>query len=44
MAEHKHGSMDISGHEKTYNGFVRLVTWGTVACIVILCFLAVTNA
>ncbi len=44
MAEHKHGSMDISGHEKTYNGFVSLVTWGAVACVVILCFLALVNA
>lgn len=44
MAEHQHGSMDISGHEKTYNGFIRLVTWGAGLSIAVLIVLAITNS
>lgn len=44
MAEHKHGSMDITGHVKTYNGFIRMVTWGTILCIVVLIFLAIAKS
>ena len=28
MAEHKHGSVDIKVQEKTFAGFIRMVTWG----------------
>lgn len=44
MAEHKHGSMDITEHEKTFAGFIRLVTWGTCISIGVLIFLALANA
>jgi len=44
MAEHKHGSMDTSVQEKTFAGFIRMVTWGTVISIGILIFLALANA
>lgn len=44
MAEHKHGSMDISAQEKTFAGFIRMVTWGAVISIVILIFMALVNA
>lgn len=35
------GSMDITTQEKTFEGFVRWVTWGIVVCIGILVFLAI---
>ena len=44
MAEHKHGSMDIREQEKTFVGFIRWVTWGTVISIGVLIFLALANA
>lgn len=43
MAEHKHGSMDTKGHEKTFDTFLRFVTWGTVISIALLIFLALAN-
>ncbi len=33
MSEYKHGSMDISGHEKTFEGFIKGAIW--VACLAI---------
>jgi Bacterial aa3 type cytochrome c oxidase subunit IV len=44
MAEHKHGSMDIRGHEKTFAGFIRISTWGAAISIGVLIFMALTNA
>ncbi|MCC5964313.1 MAG: aa3-type cytochrome c oxidase subunit IV [Rhodobacteraceae bacterium] len=44
MAEHKHGSMDTSEQEKTFNGFIRLTIWGAGISIGILVFLALVNA
>jgi hypothetical protein len=44
MAEHKHGSMDIRDHEKTFAGFIRLVTWGAGISIGIVIFMALANA
>lgn len=44
MAEHKHGSMDTSAQEKTFAGFIRLVTWGACISIGILIFMALVNA
>ncbi|MEO1537343.1 MAG: aa3-type cytochrome c oxidase subunit IV [Pseudomonadota bacterium] len=44
MSEHKHGEMDISVQEKTFNGFV---TWSKNVAIVsigILIFLAIFNS
>lgn len=43
MAEYKHGSMDIRNHEKTFNGFVRMVTWGAVIAVCILIFMALVD-
>ncbi len=39
--EHKHGEMDITEQEKTFNGFMRWVVNITIACIVILILLAI---
>lgn len=44
MSEHKHGEMDISGHEKTFAGFV---TWSknvAIFSIAVLIFLAIFNS
>ena len=44
MAEHKHGSLDIKVQEKTFAGFIRMVTWGAGISIGILVFMALVNA
>lgn len=44
MAEYKPGSMDIRVQEKTFAGFVRMVTWGAVIAVLVLIFLALANA
>lgn len=44
MAEHKHGSMDTKEQEKTFAGFIRMVTWGIVISIGALIFMALANA
>jgi Ni,Fe-hydrogenase I cytochrome b subunit len=42
--EHEHGTMDISEHEKTFEGFVRMSIWVVVASIAILVLAALLNA
>jgi hypothetical protein len=44
MAEYKHGSMDITEQEKTFEGFVRWTIYVSVASIAILIFLAIFNS
>lgn len=44
MAEYKPGSMDIRVQEKTFAGFVRMVSWGTIIVVLVLIFLALANA
>lgn len=44
MAEHKHGSMDIEDHEKTFEGFIKATTWVTGISIGVLIFLAIFNS
>ena len=43
MAEHKHGSMDISTQEKTFEGFVKWITNTVIVIIVALILLAIIN-
>ncbi|APZ52832.1 aa3-type cytochrome c oxidase subunit IV [Salipiger abyssi] len=43
MAEHKHGTMDITAQEKTFNGFVKFTIRTVGVIIFILLFLAVFN-
>lgn len=38
--EYKHGSMDTTEHEKTFEGFVKISAWVVVFIILILIFLA----
>lgn len=44
MAEHKHGEMDISVQEKTFDGFMNMATKGTIGIIIFLIFLALIAA
>ncbi|MEP2782170.1 MAG: aa3-type cytochrome c oxidase subunit IV [Pseudoruegeria sp.] len=44
MAEHKHGDMDITVQEKTFAGFIKMVTWGACISIGVLIILAVFNS
>ena len=44
MAKHKHGEMDITEQEKTFNGFTRFAVWTVVIVLAILVFLALANA
>lgn len=44
MAEHKPGSMDITVQEKTFEGFMRMVTRAVILILAILIFLALANA
>lgn len=41
---HEHGSMDITEHEKTFEGFIRVSIWVCVISIGALLFLAVFNS
>lgn len=43
MADHKHGSMDVKEQQKTFDGFIRFVVWGTGISIGILIFIALVN-
>jgi len=42
--EHKHGSMDTTDQEKTFEGFVKFTNYSIVAIIAILIFLALFNS
>jgi hypothetical protein len=44
MADHKHGSMDVKNHEKTFEGFIRASMWVACIAIGILIFMALVNA
>lgn len=44
MAEHEHGTMDISAHETTFVGFVRWTVRVIVASLLVLVFLAIFNS
>ncbi len=40
-AEQKSGGMDITAQEKTFDGFIKLVTWSVVVIIVALVFMGI---
>ena len=44
MSKHEHGSMDIKVQEKTFEGFMGVVTKTTIAAIVVLVFMALVNS
>ncbi|MFS4582018.1 aa3-type cytochrome c oxidase subunit IV [Phaeobacter sp. C3_T13_0] len=41
MADHKHGSMDITVQEKTYNSFLKFTTRFCIATVIFVLFLAI---
>lgn len=41
MADYKHGEMDTTTQEKTFDGFMSMTTKAVIAIIVILLFLAI---
>lgn len=41
MAEHKHGEMDTEVQEKTFEGFMRFVTWTVVVLLVLVVWMAI---
>ena len=41
--EHKHGEMDITTQEKTFDSFMYFVSRGTIVIIVFLILLALAN-
>jgi len=44
MAEHKHGEMDTTVQEKTFEGFVKASAWVAGICILLLILIAMVNA
>ena len=44
MSKHVHGSMDIKVQEKTFEGFITVVTKTTIASILVLVFMALVNS
>lgn len=44
MADYKPGNMDIRAQQKTFDGFIRMVTWGAVICILVLIVMALADA
>jgi len=42
--EHKHGEMDIRHHQATFAGFIKAATWVSTLAILVLVFMALTNA
>ncbi len=43
MADHEHGKMDTTEHEKTFAGFVRLASYVAVGSLLLLVFIALVN-
>ena len=44
MSENIPGKMDIRAQEKTFAGFIRMVSWGIVIAILILIIMALADA
>lgn len=44
IAEHKHGEMDISHHQKTFAGFIKASVWVIGLSVAVLVFLGLANA
>ncbi len=43
MAQYKHGSMNTQTQEKTFAGFIGIVTKAVIVVIVLLVFTAIVN-
>jgi hypothetical protein len=40
MSNHKHGEMDTTAQEKTFDGFIKVGVWSAAIAILILVFMA----
>ncbi|MEM8979439.1 MAG: aa3-type cytochrome c oxidase subunit IV [Pseudomonadota bacterium] len=40
---HEHGTMDTKVQEATFDGFVKMVTWGAIISIALLVFIGLVN-
>ena len=43
MAEHEHGSMDVTEQEKVFAGFIKWSVYTIILVVIILIFLALTQ-
>ncbi|MEO9684821.1 MAG: aa3-type cytochrome c oxidase subunit IV [Tateyamaria sp.] len=41
MSEHKHGEMDATENQKTFDGFMSYMTWSAVVILVIIVGMAI---
>ena len=41
MADHKHGEMDITEQQNTFDGFMKWVTWSVVVILLIIVWMAI---
>lgn len=41
MADHKHGEMDSTKQQKTFDGFMKFTTWSVIVILVILVGMAI---
>jgi hypothetical protein len=44
MSDYIPGKMDIRAQEKTFAGFIRMVSWGIVIAILVLIVMALADA
>lgn len=45
MAGHEQNeTVDLRAHQKTFDGFIKLLTWTAIISILVLIFVALTNA
>lgn len=44
MADYKHGRMDITGQQKTFDGFIKFVTRSAILIIVLVILMALLDA
>lgn len=43
MAEYKPGQMDVTHHEKTFDGFIKMATRVAIAAILVIVFIGLVN-
>jgi len=41
MAEHKHGEMDTTTHEKTFDAFMKWTNWSVILILAVLILMAI---
>ena len=44
MAEHEHGSMNTTTQEKTFDGFLKMVSRATIVILLLVILMALVNA